>query len=199
LTLQGDQALHPAVRAATEFAKNCLNKYWFNADDSDVYRIAMSNSYFNCYIFVSFLHSSAPRNETEILQGGRLGRRGLYRGSQILGCGCLWCILRRRTSLGGACPFYFSGIVLCLYSTDNLVSQAAVEEDNITADTFLNFSLTSVAHPAASELQDYLTLDVENVKDPLKWWWDHRRTYPALSRMAFDYLFRVSHYLFLST
>ncbi|KAJ7819702.1 hypothetical protein B0H14DRAFT_2835828, partial [Mycena olivaceomarginata] len=37
----GDQALHPAVRAATEFAKNCLNKYWFNADDSDVYRIAM--------------------------------------------------------------------------------------------------------------------------------------------------------------
>jgi hypothetical protein len=27
LTLQGDKALHPAVRAATEFAKNCLNKY----------------------------------------------------------------------------------------------------------------------------------------------------------------------------
>jgi hypothetical protein len=45
--------LHPAVRAATEFAKNCLNKYWFNADDSDVYRIAMSKSLFNCYIFVS--------------------------------------------------------------------------------------------------------------------------------------------------
>ncbi|KAJ7830629.1 hypothetical protein B0H14DRAFT_2806722, partial [Mycena olivaceomarginata] len=40
LTLQGDKALHPAVRGATEFAKNCLNKYWFNADDSDVYRIA---------------------------------------------------------------------------------------------------------------------------------------------------------------
>ncbi|KAJ7349941.1 hypothetical protein DFH08DRAFT_696406 [Mycena albidolilacea] len=41
LTLQGDKALHPSVRAATQFAKNCLNKYWFNADDSDVYRIAM--------------------------------------------------------------------------------------------------------------------------------------------------------------
>jgi hypothetical protein len=40
---------------------------------------------------------------------------------------------------------------------------------------------------------------VENVTDPLKWWWDHRRTYPALSRMAFDYLFRVSHCLLLST
>jgi hypothetical protein len=26
------------------------------------------------------------------------------------------------------------------------------------------------------------------VKDPPKWWWDHRRTYPALSRMAFNYL-----------
>ncbi|KAJ7309302.1 hypothetical protein DFH08DRAFT_719340 [Mycena albidolilacea] len=29
-TLQGDKALDPAVRAAPEFAKNCLNKYWFN-------------------------------------------------------------------------------------------------------------------------------------------------------------------------
>ncbi|KAJ7822579.1 hypothetical protein B0H14DRAFT_2598502 [Mycena olivaceomarginata] len=35
------QVLHPAVHAATEFTKNCLNKYWFNADDLDVYRIAM--------------------------------------------------------------------------------------------------------------------------------------------------------------
>ncbi|KAJ7809624.1 hypothetical protein B0H14DRAFT_3759017, partial [Mycena olivaceomarginata] len=42
LTLQGDKALHPSVRAAIQFAKNCLNKYWFNAEDSDVYRIAMS-------------------------------------------------------------------------------------------------------------------------------------------------------------
>jgi hypothetical protein len=45
LTLQGDKALHPSVRATTQFAKNCLNKYWFNADDSDVYRIAMSKPY----------------------------------------------------------------------------------------------------------------------------------------------------------
>jgi hypothetical protein len=28
----------------------------------------------------------------------------------------------------------------------------------------------------------------ENVKDPLKWWWEHRRTYPTLSHMALDYL-----------
>jgi hypothetical protein len=38
-TLQGDKALHPAVRTTTKFTRNCLNKYWFNADDSDVYRI----------------------------------------------------------------------------------------------------------------------------------------------------------------
>jgi hypothetical protein len=37
----------------------------------------------------------SPSYETEILQGGYLG--------QILGCGCLWCILQCRTSLGGAC------------------------------------------------------------------------------------------------
>jgi hypothetical protein len=51
LTLQGDKALHPSVRAATQFAKNCLNKYWFNADDSDVYRIAMSKPYLTYTVF----------------------------------------------------------------------------------------------------------------------------------------------------
>ena len=38
------------------------------------------------------------------------------------------------------------------------------------------------------ELQRYLALDVEDVKDGLKWWYDRRRTFPRLSRMARDYL-----------
>jgi hypothetical protein len=39
-----------------------------------------------------------------------------------------------------------------------------------------------------NELEDYLRLPVENVKDPLKWWYENRRAYPNLSRMARDYL-----------
>ena len=34
----------------------------------------------------------------------------------------------------------------------------------------------------------YLSHPVKNVKDPLKWWFDNRQTYPNLSRMAEDYL-----------
>ena len=39
-----------------------------------------------------------------------------------------------------------------------------------------------------SEIDVYLSLTVENVKNPLKWWVDNRQTYPNLSRMACDYL-----------
>jgi hypothetical protein len=39
-----------------------------------------------------------------------------------------------------------------------------------------------------NELDEYLALGVENVKDPLMWWFDNRKAYPNLSRMALDYL-----------
>jgi hypothetical protein len=42
---------------------------------------------------------------------------------------------------------------------------------------------------AAQELTGYLSAPVDPaVRDPLKWWWDHRYEYPHLSRMARDYL-----------
>ena len=45
------------------------------------------------------------------------------------------------------------------------------------------------AQPSSSrnEINEYLNSVPENVKDPLKWWWDNRKTYPELSRMAMDY------------
>jgi hAT family protein len=42
--------------------------------------------------------------------------------------------------------------------------------------------------PKRSEIDTYLSLAVENVKDPLKWWFNNRQAYPNLSRMARDYL-----------
>ena len=38
------------------------------------------------------------------------------------------------------------------------------------------------------ELDEYLSHAIEKVKDPIAWWWDHRRVYPQLSAMALDYL-----------
>ena len=55
---------------------------------------------------------------------------------------------------------------------------------------FADFDDFAVGSKAAKsdELDDYLHLPIENVKDPLKWWFDHQRLYPTLSRMARDYL-----------
>ena len=40
-----------------------------------------------------------------------------------------------------------------------------------------------------TELDHYLkTKRVKKVKDPLKWWFENRGTYPRLSRMARDFL-----------
>jgi hypothetical protein len=40
----------------------------------------------------------------------------------------------------------------------------------------------------ADELNEYLAKPLEKVRDPLGWWWDHRASYPTLSKMAFDFL-----------
>ena len=60
-------------------------------------------------------------------------------------------------------------------------------------DTFDNFANTSVTNKASSstchsELDEYLQLPVENVKDALKWWVNNRMIYPNLACMALDYL-----------
>jgi hypothetical protein len=52
--------------------------------------------------------------------------------------------------------------------------------------SFGNLSITTC--PRVSEIQEYLSLPVENVKDPLKWWIDNKYIYPNLHRMALDYL-----------
>ena len=38
------------------------------------------------------------------------------------------------------------------------------------------------------ELDEYLSQAIEKVRDPIAWWWDHRKVYPRLSAMALDYL-----------
>ena len=54
---------------------------------------------------------------------------------------------------------------------------------------FLSFGDLSVAtRPRASEIQAYLSLPVEAVKDPLEWWANNKHVYPNLHRMALDYL-----------
>jgi hypothetical protein len=54
---------------------------------------------------------------------------------------------------------------------------------------FANISVDANGPPLRkSELEEYLQLPVENIKDPLKWWVNNQRVYPNLSLMALDYL-----------
>ncbi|KDR66669.1 hypothetical protein GALMADRAFT_1141875 [Galerina marginata CBS 339.88] len=39
-----------------------------------------------------------------------------------------------------------------------------------------------------SELERYLNTDIEDVTDPIRWWYERKTTYPRLHRMALDYL-----------
>ena len=53
---------------------------------------------------------------------------------------------------------------------------------------FGEFSVGVQVKTVSSELDEYLRLPLESVKDPLKWWFENRRLYPNLYRMAQDYL-----------
>lgn len=73
-------------------------------------------------------------------------------------------------------------------TTDDLDQDSAQmkEANDKGYASFGNLSVTTQLRQ--NEVQAYLSLPVENVKDPLKWWYDNRFVYPSLHRMALDYL-----------
>ena len=61
------------------------------------------------------------------------------------------------------------------------------EVDDIEATTdFLDIPMDGLKE--INELNNYLSQPIEKVTDPIKWWWDHRKVFPKLSGMAFDFL-----------
>jgi hypothetical protein len=53
-------------------------------------------------------------------------------------------------------------------------------------------NLPSLAAPKPADLRDeldrFLGMDPEQVKNVIEWWFERQHTYPQLSRMAMDYL-----------
>jgi len=50
------------------------------------------------------------------------------------------------------------------------------------------FDTTPMSPNTLDELQCYLVVDIEDVKDALMWWHERHGSFPGLSRMARDYL-----------
>ena len=65
-------------------------------------------------------------------------------------------------------------------------STSSITHHNSRFALFGDLSVTTA--PRASEIQEYLSHPVENVKDLLRWWVDNKTVYPRLHRMALDYL-----------
>ena len=68
------------------------------------------------------------------------------------------------------------------------VSDSTPSEAGADTTDFADFSNISVTTDIANELDRFLREPVENVKEPLKWWFLNRPAYPKLSRMALGYL-----------
>jgi hypothetical protein len=62
-------------------------------------------------------------------------------------------------------------------------------------DTFMD---NTAGSSSSDKLQYYLATDIEDIKDPLMWWHEQRKTFPHLSHMARNYLAIPGEYLILS-
>ena len=81
-TMSINNALEPAIRAATGLAKRTLNRYYSLTDQADAYRVSMGASLCPSLVHVvlTFLTSSSSPAQTQILPVcrlvARLGSRG---------------------------------------------------------------------------------------------------------------------------
>ena len=67
-------------------------------------------------------------------------------------------------------------------------SDSTATEPSASTMDFADFGNISVTTDTANELDRFLQEPVENVKEPLKWWFLNCSAYPKLSRMALDFL-----------
>jgi hAT family C-terminal dimerisation region len=160
LNTQSKTAYHPSIQAAMTLARKKMNRYYVLTDLSSVYRIAMV-LYPGLKLEYFKQHDWDPEwiEVAEELTSGQFTKR--YRDLKDGG-----------NSDNGAATAESSNID---------------EDDGVFAD-FVNISVAQSVAPKSTELDEYLRLLVENVKDPLRWWYGSRFLYPTLHRMALDYL-----------
>jgi hypothetical protein len=160
-------SLHPAIRSAMLLAQSTMNRYYSKTDLSIVYRIAMGT------LFTLILHNETAHRFQVLHPGLKLQyfHHRKWRDSWIKTAGQL---VRNEFD-----------------TNDKLLAEdQAVPEETTTLEDFNDFEAFVIGGTdrVHDELEEYLGLPVEKVNDPLKWWWDHCAAYPALSRMALDYL-----------
>jgi hypothetical protein len=156
---------HRSLMSAMKLARKKMDRYYSLTDSSSVYRIAMGEA--SVYRIAMVLH---PGMKLDYFRNQKWEEEWIEQAENLV-------------------------------REEYIVRYEKVLDDTNTAPTgmghlnadneegFASFGILSVATcPRASEIQEYLSLPVENVKDPLKWWTDNKNVYPNLHRMALDYL-----------
>ena len=162
------EPLSQSVKHALTFARKSINKYYSKMDLSNVYRIAMGE-YLDKLLLrllilfhISVLH---PQLKLKYFQQRHWAQDWIDTAETIV---------REEFEKYDTRPTL--GPVL-----------SVPEVDDIEATTdFLDIPMDGLKE--ISELDDYLSQPIEKVTDPIKWWWDHRKVFPKLSGMAFDFL-----------
>ena len=81
--------------------------------------------------------------------------------------------------------------LVCNEFADNYggnASDSTAAEPSASTMDFADFGNISITTDTANELDRFLREPVENVKEPMKWWFLNRSAYAKLSRMALDFL-----------
>ncbi|GLB45613.1 putative hAT family C-terminal dimerisation region [Lyophyllum shimeji] len=159
-TLAHNTAYDPAIRSSLALGKKTLDRYYSLTDSSEVYRIAM------------VLH---PRYKLQYFKNLKWKPRWIETAMTLVRDE----YERRKGEFDDDAPVEKP-------PTSEPTQQSSSKRPNV----FDN--LPTLSAPAPSELRDeldrYLSTDVENVKNVLLWWREHKAMYPVLSRMALDYL-----------
>jgi len=149
---------NPAIRVAMEIAKKTLNRYYSSTDASEIYQIAM------------VLH---PRHKLAYFRSAGWKEKWVKAAEKLVRdrFKCDYPELETEDAGGSDSEDSVQLVSPSGNIFDNLLSLAPLKSSGVV-----------------DEIGLYLSVETENVMDPIKWWCEKRKTYPRLSRMALDYL-----------
>ncbi|KAF5309387.1 hypothetical protein D9619_012291 [Psilocybe cf. subviscida] len=148
-----------AIRASATVAKRLMNKYYSATDLSEVYRISM------------VLH---PRHKLQYFKKAGWTDAWIADAKKLV-VDAYELKYKTYSAPLGACP--------------QKKKAASLTKSKSKGNMFDDHpGLAPLTSEAGDEIERYLLAGCEDVKDGLMWWYEHRHTYPRLSRMARDYL-----------
>jgi len=175
-----------AIRAALAIGKKAMNRYYNKTDYSDVYRIAMGKIlFYSLFLLLTMPLVLHPRHKLEYFKKQQWEVPWIQDACELV---------RREFDRS-----YVPALVIQGHRDDVHVAKSLVSHSTLLFDLVVKLfqpnnifdnlpDLAPMSSDLGNELDRYMATDIEDVKDPLMWWYEHRKAFPLLSLMARDYL-----------